>query len=350
MQEIRTYLFRLIFAAIILMPYAGCRANNRPIPADFQSQLDNLAMGLIVENGTPKEQILALQTWINENIAYDETTNEVQKEWDTDQMAYLTCSSRKGNSFQVANLLSVLAKKMGIGVFVIKGYLVKEDANATCHDWCGCMINGQPYLTDPTCRCQPFSKNDKHYLAHPDSLKFTYIPFDPLMQLRPTMLTYEQQEKKIDADTPNNVNNGWLDSLNAYLKQDAHTQKKAAYKRMEPDGEHNKLVTAELTRLKNAIEDETISFQIKRSESIMYKLSDLHNWIVDLNFMSSNIERTMRNKIDGISGELDDMTAQLNAITNRKKTLRYKVAKDQIDEERQMLNKCENLLKKKKKR
>lgn len=96
----------------------------------------------------------------------------------------------------------------------------------------------------------------------------------------------------------------------------------------------------------------TLQTQHQRCERIMYKISELHNWIVDLNFLSPGVERNIQTKVKEISEDLDDVEIQIGTVTSTDKVITQSVRdmKAYINDERNKLNKCTKLLKKKKRK
>lgn len=75
-----------------------------------------------------------------------------------------------------------------------------------------------------------------------------------------------------------------------------------------------------------------------------------HNMLVDLNYMSSGVERKVTQQLDGLNGRLDKVTNQLDSVIDKDVKAETKPYKVTVKDCRQKIKKCFGLLKKKSKK
>ena len=75
-----------------------------------------------------------------------------------------------------------------------------------------------------------------------------------------------------------------------------------------------------------------------------------HNWLVDLNYISTGVERKIKEKLDDLNARLDKTLIQLDSITDKDVKAEIKPYKVTVKDCKQKISKCYGMLKKKTKR
>lgn len=329
------------------------------VPKEYTKDIDALA-SYIKENSRDTRQMLwSLQNWLSENVVYDISTSDVQSKYDTEGLANWTLRNKRGVCANFSSLFSEVSNRMGIPMFIIEGYTLNDKIRGVNggHAWCACVIDSVPYLFDPTWdsgyvdpdNVRNYHKrlSSKFFMVSPDSLKNSHVPYDPLMRLGAKV---SSDQTTGDTMNPPAVEDaGWLDSLRVFFLLDTLEQKKALYDRIIRYGDKNKLAVAYAANVKHYIDAHTLDEQQNKCERIIYQISDLHNRIVDLNFVSPGAERSMQKKIEELRAELNDAVARTNSVTTSALAKPAKEIRSYLQDLLRKVDKCETLLKKKKK-
>lgn len=101
--------------------------------------------------------------------------------------------------------------------------------------------------------------------------------------------------------------------------------------------------------------DESVQqFEVQKNRclSLSYRISNIHNRLVDLNFINPSIERSLQDSINHLDSELDDAKIQFEKIEAKDRLMKTSIknAKANISYYKKNLKKCESLLQKKKKK
>ena len=328
------------------------------VPKEHAKDIDALAK-YIKENCRDTRQMLwTLQNWLSENVMYDLSVTDVQSKYNATELAIWTLRNRKGVCANYSSLFSEVSNRMGIPMFIIEGYTPKDNiVGEGGHAWCACIIDSVPYMFDPTWDSgyvDPDNVRNYHkrlssrfFMVSPDSLRNSHVPYDPLMRLGAKA---SSDQKVGDTMNPPAVEDaGWLDSLRVFFLLDTLEQKKALYDRIIRYGDKNKLAVAYAANVKHYIDAHTLDEQQNKCERIIYQISDLHNRIVDLNFVSPGAERSMQHKIGELRTELNDAVARTNSVTTSALAKPAKEIRSYLQDLLRKVDKCETLLKKKKK-
>ncbi len=328
------------------------------VPKEYSKDVDALAT-YIKENCHDTRQMLwTLQNWLSENVMYDLSVTDVQTKYNTADLAGWTLRNRKGVCTNYASVFSEVSNRMGIPMFIIEGYTPNDNiVGEGSHAWCACVIDSVPYMFDPTWCSGYFEPGNsrayhqrlesKFFMVSPDSLRNSHVPYDPLMRLGAKGAS---DQTTWDTMNPPAVEDAsWLDSLTAYFQMDSLEQKKVLYDRLIRNGDGNKLAVRYKMNVKHFIDAYTLEAQQRRCERIIYQISDLHNRIVDLNFVSPGAERSMQNKIEEIRAELNDAMSQTKTVTTTVLAKPTKEIRAYILDFLKKVDKCEAMLKKKRK-
>lgn len=328
------------------------------VPKESSRDVDALAT-YIKENCRDTRQMLwSLQNWLSENVVYDLSTSDVQTKYKMTGLANWTLRNRRGVCANFSSVFCEVSNRMGIPMFTIEGYTPNINIKGLSggHMWCACVIDSVPYLFDPTWGSGSVNAEDprdyrkhlepKYFMVSPDSLKESHVPFDPLMRLGAKGSPDQTNGDTMNPPAEENVS--WLDSLTAYFLLDSLEQKKALYDRIVRNGDKNRLAVAYAANVKHAIDAYTLEAQQNKYERIIYQISDLHNRIVDLNFVSPGAERSMQNKIVELRTELNDAVAQTNSVTTSALAKPAREIRTYLQDLLRKVDKCESMLKKKK--
>lgn len=349
----------LLFLLMLSCFAMGAEEASEPVnvPKEHAKDVDALA-AYIKENCRDTRQMLwSLQNWLSENVMYDLSVTDVQTKYNTEDLANWTLRNRKGVCANYSSLFSEVSNRMGIPMFIIEGYTPKDNiVGEGGHAWCACIIDSVPYMFDPTWCSGYFEPGNprayhqrlenKFFMVSPDSLKESHIPYDPLMRLGAGVSSDQTSGDTMNPPAVDGM--GWLDSLTAYFRLDSLEQKKALYERLVRNGDGNKLAVKYKENVKHYIDAYTLEEQQHRCERIIYQISDLHNRIVDLNFVSPGAERSMQNKIEEIRAELNDAMSRTKTVTTPVLAKPTKEIRAYIQDFLRKVDKCESMLKKKK--
>ena len=355
MKRSAIILFLLTLSCLAMRAEEVSEAIN--VPEEYSKDIDALA-SYIKENSRDTRQMLwSLQNWLSENVVYDLSVTDVQSKYDTEGLANWTLRNKKGVCANFSSLFSEVSNRMGIPMFIIDGYTLNNKVRGLDggHAWCACIIDSVPYLFDPTWGSgyvDPDNPRNYHkrldpqfFMVSPDSLRNSHVPYDPLMRLG-AKGTSDQG----DTMNPPAVDDaGWLDSLRAYFLLDTLERQRALYDRIIRNGDKNKHAVAFATNVKHSIDAYTLEEQQHRCEQIIYQISDLHNRIVDLNFVSPGAERSMQKKIGELKAELNDILSRTNSVTTPVLAKPARQISSYVQDLIRKVDKCETMLKKKKK-
>ena len=356
MKRSAVILFLLMLSCFAM----GAEEVSEPVnvPKEHAKDVDALAKYIKENCRDTRHMLWSLQNWLSENVMYDLSVTDVQTKYNATDLANWTLRNRKGVCANYSSLFSEVSNRMGIPMFIIEGYTPKDNiVGEGGHAWCACIIDSVPYMFDPTWCSGYFEPGNprayhprlesRFFMVSPDSLKESHIPYDPLMRLGAGV---SSDQTSGDTMNPPAVDGtGWLDSLTAYFRLDSLEQKKALYERLVRNGDGNKLAVRYTENVKHYIDACTLEEQQRRCERIIYQISDLHNRIVDLNFVSPGAERSMQNKIGELKAELNDILSRTNSVTTPVLAKPARQISSYVQNLIRKVDKCGTMLKKKKK-
>lgn len=330
---------RLIFILFLwsLSSWSGWAANAVDIPDGHTTDLNKMVLFVKSRCKTTEDRLWTIQAWLSKNVIYDSSIKGSIAEGKQEQEALVTLKTKRGVCAQYANLFSVLARKMGIDMFVVDGYTQEKlTVMKDSHSWCVALIDSVPYYFDPTWSSgyvEPSgtyvkSLDKQCFMRHPDSLRYTHIPYDPLMQFSEHPLKYQQLLVGEPANEQENGFFNWRDSLSLYRSQDSLAQFQSVYRRVKNNGKPNSFVTAHLSYLSqwlsiNAynMNCDKLNEQGQRITDVSKRLSEAHNWLVDINYLNPSTERTIQETLDKVAADLDDIAVQLQKVDTKDKQL-----------------------------
>lgn len=333
--------FSLLFFAVS----GGEKLDFVEVPDNYTKSIKTFSSYIDQHCSDTRQKLWTLQAWLSENVVYDFSVSNIQTQYDAYDLSLWTLKNKKGVCANFANLFSSVSNEMGIPMFVVEGYVNVDETEkfkrlpSLSHAWCACVIDSVPYLFDPTWCSGAYvdsdhyekNLNERFFMVSPDSLINSHVPYDPLFRFQ-----------------TGDVN--WLDSLSAYFRLDSISRMEAAYDRIVRYGDKNKYAVEYASKLKHNIDVVMLESLWSRCERLVYQISDLHNSLVDLTFVSPGVERSLQNKINMFRNELDDALEQLKGVDSADKD-NSKIARETRSYILSLIKrteKCDAMLKKKK--
>ncbi|MBP5458436.1 MAG: hypothetical protein J6Y37_18245 [Paludibacteraceae bacterium] len=357
-----------------LSSLAGWAANATKIPAERAGSIDDMADFLKEKSLSKVDMLWSIQTWMSENMKYDLAKNAKIEELERqgrsnmrkgnplspsatpsmEEEAQAAFRAKSGVCADFTKLFVVWAGKVGVDMFYVKGTTHKGES----HAWCACIMDGVPYLFDPTWGAGHWDENTSvyekrvdasYFMVAPESFVKEHIPFDPLFQFSEYPLSYDLK--------PQNRYFNWRDTLSLYQQQDSLAQMQGIYRRVLQNGKRNDVIEYDLYTLKQNLQVLKYNTEVdlyNRLSSNLGKISlqivDIHNLLVDQKYISHNLEANLRKTLDRMGKDLDDADAQIVAMGAPSKDLlpHFTKMRRMIVTEKARLDKCSALLKKKK--
>lgn len=349
----------LLFLLMLSCFAMGAEEVSEPvnIPDEYSGDVDAMAAYIKRNCKDTRQMLWTLQNWLSENVVYDFSALDAQSKFQDEDLANWTLRNRKGVCANYASLFSEVSNRMGIPMFVIRGYDSKNNFKriSGAHAWCACIIDSVPYMFDPTWSSGYVNEDaseyykrldSKYFMASPDSFKERHIPYDPLMRLGAKVSSDQTSGDTINLPTMNEM--GWLDSLTAYFQLDPIELKKAIYDRMIRNGDKNKYAVEYAAYVKSFIDNHTLEEQQDRCRRMIDQISNLQNHLEELNFVSPGADRSMHRAIEEFRSELDDALSQTETVTTPDLSKFLKDVRQNIQMLNKRVDKCESMLKKKK--
>lgn len=240
----RTLLTVLILGLVITHSLAGgwnADSLARSIPSRVTGSPEEFSAYLTETFSGEEEQVRALFSWLSANITYDMNQVETMSRFESiDEFVIYTLKNKKAVCQGYAEVFTAICNAMGIDALTVHGYnrvdhKLKSDLG---HAWNLAKVNGTWYLFDPTWG-SGYMKNGKYvksfsqdyFMAHPDSLIKTHMPFDPIWQLKHNPLTHDQF---IDGESKRGITFcNFSDSLDHYVTLDEIGQAESTLRRAE---------------------------------------------------------------------------------------------------------------------
>lgn len=244
--------------AILLISAIGLSAQNfatadehaRATPFPKKQDLAALAQALGKGLATEKEKVRAFYVWIAANIEYDIKTFENRKEieheeWREMQAPQQVLRSKRAVCDGYSNLFVALCEASDIAAFKVSGHVKNSKGRVAraSHAWVLVRADGQWGLIDPTWGAGDVDADEGKYtkrfkedffFADPNALILDHYPEDPLFQLLPIPLRFEEFKKdraellqtlKERSGRPPHSEYAFIkDSLNAYALLDSSSQ------------------------------------------------------------------------------------------------------------------------------
>ena len=201
------------------------------------------------------EKFAAIYFWIAKNIDYD-----VKSRYDAPvyrSVAEITAEvmrRKKGVCQHYSELFNELSDLAGLESYVVNGY-GKEYGKVMnlAHAWNVIKVEGEFYFVDATWGSGHINPEGKYvrdfsleyFMVTPEKFIDDHISFDPMWQLLKRPLFFEEFEYGINYNTSRPEFN-FKDSINYYFTLSPIAQIKSKIRRIEQNGQANKLVEFEL--------------------------------------------------------------------------------------------------------
>lgn len=290
------------------------------IPAAHRGSLDDVANYIKSHYEGTEAQLWALYSWEASFIRYNLKKQSVQLSiTDADALAMWTIEHREGVCANFASLFYAVARRLEVEAYLVGGYAVTHNnVRDDGHEWCACIVDGEPYMFDPTWG-GGYMLNDVQYvhrlsadyfMVKPAKMVLTHMPEDPLFQF----LDYPHYYDEIDnpgADHPVPVYFNWRDSLANYNVQDTLARLGGQVARMKANGFANDWIAGEILRLQHNYEARLLNRQVDIFNDSVERCNNLINYINNGYAKGGGAEDALREVI-GIRMQLNNMADALN--------------------------------------
>ena len=228
------------------------------IPQSYTTSIEGMAEYAKANGGSTREKLLIIQQWMSENMVYDmekykqitSQSNKALKSGAHQKATSLeTLIKRKGVCEDFALLFAVIAREIGVDMFVVTG----SSSRGGAHAWCASVIDNEPYLFDPTWASgsvneetgEYFKKlNMDYFMVSPD--KIHHIPVDPLWQFSEHPLKYNQTESDNSVAEKESPYFNWRDTFETYIKMDTLHKAESSFRRGIRNGTPNADIASDL--------------------------------------------------------------------------------------------------------
>ncbi len=257
------YLFSIDFKKI------EAHVNNTP--ASSTKSTAKLSKYLTEAFKQEDEKFAAIYFWVGKNISYNLKQRNSNKKYSSiNEIVDEVMKHRNGVCQHYSELFNELSLLAGLESYVVSGY-GKEYGKVMnlAHAWNAIKVNNEWYLVDATWGAgyifQGEYKKDfqlKYFMVKPDKFIVDHIPFDPMWQLLPYPITFDEFDFGTKKNTKQKKFN-YNDSIIKHVKLPVIEQKINTIRRIELNGKRNKLVLIELKQereyLKTAKKNEEIT-------------------------------------------------------------------------------------------
>lgn len=256
------YLYRYILTAFLCLWTCGSWAQTDlsyvDIP-DASTQNVGMLADFIRENyGDTRSRLWGLYKWEAQHIKYNLSTRDEQLRLTKEEdLAQWTLTNRMGVCANFSQLFAAVARRLGIEVYIVTGYVVTmNNVRDDGHEWCACIIDDKPYIFDPTwgggymlnnVQYVP-NLNPQYFMVDPQKMIYSHMPEDPLFQF----LNYPKSYDEIDnpgKTYPLHSYFSWRDTLNAYNIQTPIERLGGQIYRMRHNGFANDWIANEIQRM-----------------------------------------------------------------------------------------------------
>ena len=231
------------------------------IPDSTSNSINDITYYINKNFKSEKDKAFAAFVWIAQNIKYDVNRKIVMNDSITSQeLVDSTLTNRGGVCIHYATLYNEIANKLGILSYKIEGYTKQEGkVNEEGHAWNVSRIDSVWYLIDPTWGSGGIIENkfvlrmnEKYFMASPQEMIKSHMPYDPIWQLSDYPITNEEfyGEKRTGTTYFN-----YKDSIKLYTNQADIERLEKAIQRIDENGVNNDLIQNEILGLRKQIEN-----------------------------------------------------------------------------------------------
>lgn len=242
---------KLYIAIMLLMVGLGYGRAAVTIPDAYTHSVDSLAMYIDCNCNNDREKVETIYTWIINNLNYNLYTTFTSRNepYSEERELAHTLQTREGVCRQFARLFIRVAERMGIPAYVVSGYNRHSTGGIMPepHDWVAAKVNAKWYLYDPTfgmgyVENYKFFRRPQMKYCHMDPKEMikTHMPYDPIWQLLPQPLTFDEFDNGLP-HKPSAIDCNFNDSIIAYTALPWIQQLVTAHRRVMSNGKGNRL-------------------------------------------------------------------------------------------------------------
>ncbi|WP_205504592.1 transglutaminase domain-containing protein [Rufibacter psychrotolerans] len=229
------------------------------IPAAQTRTTHGIAQYINQRYKTPQEKIKAIYFWLAINIAYDvQGLTTSPRYYERQALIRQTLQTRKALCQGYAEVFLDLCTKTGLKAHLITGFVIPSGTSTPMsHAWGAAQINGKWYLFDPTWGAGLLQGNlfvprvnPRYFMVPPATMVKTHLPFDPLWQLLPQPLTYQEFLAGQAKPSRPRPTFHFLDSVAAYEASSDRAKLRGTLRRMEANPVIPAVVLDQLNHLK----------------------------------------------------------------------------------------------------
>ncbi|MCF6241740.1 MAG: hypothetical protein L3J74_10390, partial [Bacteroidales bacterium] len=201
------------------------------------------------------EKFAAIYFWVAKNIDYDVKSRYETPLYSTvEEIVHEVMRKKKGVCQHYSELFNELSKLAGLTSYVVNGY-GKEFGKVMnlAHAWNVIRVNGAYYFVDATWGAGHINQEGKYernfsleyFMVKPEVFIDDHISFDPMWQLLKRPLYFEEFENGFDYTVKRPIFN-YVDTIEQYFLLSPIEQIKSKIRRIEQNGQANRLVKFEL--------------------------------------------------------------------------------------------------------
>lgn len=210
------------------------------IPSSVTKSPEDFAAYLTGNFPKESDKVLALYTWIAYNISYDGKQAETMSRFHSiDDFVLYTLKKKNAVCQGYAEVFTSICNQMGIKALTVHGYN-RVNGNLRTdlgHAWNVAKIDGKWHLIDVTWGSGYVSRGNyrknftsEYFMASPDSLIESHMPFDPIWQLLEYPISHDQF---IEGEGDRQTWYNFSDSLDLYYTQDEIDRAESTLRRAE---------------------------------------------------------------------------------------------------------------------
>jgi hypothetical protein len=206
------------------------------INSNFQSQLDKTRASFV---------------WIAKNIRYDiENAFAINFYQNSSEIVSDVLKSRKGICMHFAELFTGILSKVGVKSITVQGYTKQNGfVDYIPHEWCVVQIDSSWVIIDPTWGSGYVQNgkfisqiNNYYFIAKPESIIKSHIPFDPMWELLSYPITNQEFYEGKTQINKNKPYFNFNDSILIYMKESDIGKLISSTRRIEKNGVRNSII------------------------------------------------------------------------------------------------------------
>ncbi len=200
-------------------------------------------------------KVRAAYFWVANNIIYNkDSANIINLGVLTHQQKInAALRRRKGVCENFATIFNDICGQAGIKSFVVDGYTKQHGRlDDTGHAWGAVKVDGVWLLCDPT--WDAGLSITKYFLATPEEMIQSHMPFDPMWQLLQNPVSYAQFYKGDFYENKKEKIFNYPDSLKIYFTLDSLQKLRVVLNRIQKVGLYSKMITERALWLRMHIE------------------------------------------------------------------------------------------------